>query len=129
MSFIKVLTNFNIEVEFEIPEFYKRLIALIIDTIIQFFYYKIAIEILKAIAAGSSWNEDTLRNLWAVWTILWVPVIIYHPLLEITMNGQSVGKKLMSLKVVNENGGRPGISQFLIRWFLRDIWFFFLLIM
>ena len=43
------------------------------------------------------------------------------------MNGQSVGKKIMGLRVVNENGGRASISQFLIRWLLRDIWFLFLL--
>ena len=33
----------------------------------------------------------------------------------------------MNLKVVNENGGRPSISQFLIRWMIRDIWFLLLL--
>jgi hypothetical protein len=32
----------------------------------------------------------------------------------------------MSLRVVNENGGRASISQFLIRWLLRDIWFLLL---
>jgi uncharacterized RDD family membrane protein YckC len=57
-----------------------------------------------------------------------LPVLLYHIIMEITMNGQSVGKKVMSIKVVNENGGRPSISQFIIRWLLRDIWFFILLI-
>ena len=35
----------------------------------------------------------------------------------------------MGIRVVNENGGKPSISQFLVRWMIRDIWFFFLLIM
>jgi hypothetical protein len=35
------------------------------------------------------------------------------------MNGQSIGKKLMRLRVINENGGRPSISQFIIRWLIR----------
>jgi hypothetical protein len=48
--------------------------------------------------------------------------------MEITMNGQSVGKKIMGIRVVNENGGRPSISQFLIRWLIRDIWFLLLLL-
>jgi hypothetical protein len=44
--------------------------------------------------------------------------------MEITMNGQSVGKKIMGIKVVHENGGRASISQFIIRWLLRisDVW-------
>jgi len=49
MAVIKVPTNFNIEVDFEVPEFYRRLLSLAIDTLFLFFYYKIAIEILIAI--------------------------------------------------------------------------------
>jgi len=57
-----------------------------------------------------------------------LPILIYHVVLEITMNGQSVGKKIMALRIVNENGGRASISQFMIRWLLRDVWFLLLLI-
>jgi hypothetical protein len=55
--------------------------------------------------------------------------MIYHVVLEITMNGQSFGKKIMNLRVVNEYGGRPSISQFIIRWLLRvsDVWIVFLI--
>ena len=40
------------------------------------------------------------------------------------MNGQSIGKKIMGLRVVDENGGKASISQYLIRWLLRlsDSW-------
>src|SRR4029079_8718430 len=53
-----------------------------------------------------------------------LPILVYHVVMEITMNGQSVGKKIMGIKVVHENGGRASISQFLIRWLLRvsDVW-------
>ncbi|MEQ1678171.1 MAG: RDD family protein, partial [Chitinophagaceae bacterium] len=55
---------------------------------------------------------------------LLLPIMLYHVVLEITMNGQSIGKKVMGLRVVDENGGRPSISQFTIRWLLRlsDVW-------
>jgi uncharacterized RDD family membrane protein YckC len=129
MGVIKVPTSFNIDVEFEIPEFYRRLIALLIDILIQFFYYKIAYEIMSAILDNSNpKGADTWYNLQAVAALLFLPILLYHIVLEITMNGQSVGKKIMGMKVVNENGGRPSISQFLIRWLIRDIWFLLLLI-
>jgi hypothetical protein len=35
------------------------------------------------------------------------------------MNGQSVGKRLMGIQVVNENGGKPSVSQYIIRWLIR----------
>jgi uncharacterized RDD family membrane protein YckC len=128
MPAIKVPTSFNIDVEFEIPEFYRRLIALLIDILVEYFYLRIAIEFYKSIANGSDFlDADTSYNLQALGLVLFLPLLIYHIVLEITMNGQSIGKKIMALRVVNENGGRASISQFLIRWLLRDIWFILLL--
>jgi uncharacterized RDD family membrane protein YckC len=125
MAAIKVPTPFNIDVEFEIPEFYRRLIALLIDILILYFYLRLAVEVYKFIARDANpFDLDTNFNLDAVKLVLFVlPILVYHVVLEITMNGQSVGKKIMALRVVNENGGRASISQFMIRWLLRDIWF------
>lgn len=124
MSVIKVPTNFNIDVEFEIPEFYRRMLALLIDVVIEYFYYRIAYEIFKSIYFNSSHDMDSQYDLGTVGMLLFLPILIYHLVLEITMNGQSIGKKIMNIRVVNEIGGRPSISQFLIRWFLRisDVW-------
>ena len=75
----------------------------------------------------SDWSdEDTSHNFGAYVMILIIPLLLYHFILEITMNGQSVGKKIMSLQVISENGGRPSVSQFLVRWLTRDIWFYIL---
>jgi uncharacterized RDD family membrane protein YckC len=51
--------------------------------------------------------------------VLVIPTIFYSPLSEILMNGQSLGKKLMKIKVVSLDGGEPELSQYLLRWFLR----------
>jgi uncharacterized RDD family membrane protein YckC len=124
MSVIKVPTNFNIDVEFEVPEFYRRLISLLIDVIIEFVYLRIAVEIFKSIVNNSGLDLNSQYNLQAIGLLLFLPVLLYHAVLEITMNGQSIGKRIMGIRVVNEIGGRPGISQFLIRWLLRvsDMW-------
>ncbi len=124
MAVIKVPTNFNIEVDFEVPEFYRRLFSLIIDVLIEYFYLRIAGEIYSSISSYSSFDRDSQYNMQAIGLLLLLPVLLYHPVMEITMNGQSFGKKIMGIRVVNEIGGRPGISQFLIRWLLRisDLW-------
>ena len=49
MSVIKVPTTFNIDVEFEIPEFYRRLISLLIDVLILLLLPKIAGKIFENI--------------------------------------------------------------------------------
>ncbi|MBL7746259.1 MAG: RDD family protein [Chitinophagaceae bacterium] len=117
MGVIKVPTNFNIELEFEIPEFYKRLISLFIDLLIQYIYLRIANEVYMSI-------DHSNDPIGAYRLLFLLPIMIYHVVFEITMNGQSIGKKIMGLRVVDENGGRPSISQFAIRWLLRlsDVW-------
>jgi len=131
MAVIKVPTNFNIDVEFEIPEFYRRLLSLLIDVIIEFFYLRIASQIYDNIAARSGNSLDSSYDISAIGLLLFLPILLYHVVLEITMNGQSIGKKVMGIRVVNENGGRPGISQFIIRWLLRvsDLWIAIILFM
>jgi uncharacterized RDD family membrane protein YckC len=130
MAVVKVPTNFNIDVEFEIPEFYRRLIALLIDMLIIFFWYKIAVEILSSMASGMDiWDSDNRYNLhWLSIVLILFPITFYHVIMEITMGGQSIGKKIVNIKVVNENGGKASISQYFIRWLLRDIWFIIILI-
>jgi uncharacterized RDD family membrane protein YckC len=131
MAVIRVPTSFNIDVEFEVPEFYRRLLSLLIDVLIEFFYFKIAVEVMRSIARGSNpFDDDMQFNLAAISLILFLPIMVYHIVMEITMNGQSVGKKIMGIKVVHENGGRASISQFLIRWLLRvsDVWIVFLIL-
>jgi len=124
MATIKIPTSFNIDVEFEIPEFYRRMLALLIDMLIEFFYLKIANEIYSSIYKSYGSDVDSQYNMWGVGLIFFAPLLIYHLVLEITMNGQSIGKKIIGIRVVSENGGRASISQFLIRWLLRvsDVW-------
>lgn len=125
MGAIKIPTNFNIELDFEVPEFYRRLIALIIDMLIQYFYLRIAFRIFESAIYGRFYfDRDSQYNSWAVILLIWLPVMVYHLVLEVTMNGQSIGKKIMGLRVVDENGGKPSFSQYAIRWLLRlsDVW-------
>lgn len=131
MAVIKIPTNFNIDLEFEVPEFYRRILALVIDTVILFFYLKIAIAFLESMARGDfGSSDDRWQNLhWTAICIILGPPFFYHIVMEILLNGQSVGKKIMQLRVVNENGGRASISQLFIRWMLRDIWFLLILMM
>ena len=128
MEKIKIPTSFNIELEFETPEFHKRLFAWLTDLFILIAYYLIINEILSQIAENHKPSENDMPfiyNLSAVYLLLYVPLLVYHLVCEIIMNGQSIGKKLLSIKVISENGGQPALHQYLIRWLLRPFDFFF----
>ena len=120
MGIVKVPTTFNIDLEFEIPEFHRRLFAWMIDVVIQYIYFRIALKIVNSSFSSSDLlTEDAQYNLWGIWMMIIVPIFTYHLVSEIAMNGQSIGKKIMGIRVVHENGARPGLSQFIIRWLIR----------
>jgi uncharacterized RDD family membrane protein YckC len=108
------MTNFNIELEFPAAPFHRRLFAWIFDLIILFFYGWLAVEII-------GWFETHVGTRASVtaFIIFLVPMLMYHLICEATMNGQSFGKKIMRIRVVNENGGQPGIGQLTVRWLIR----------
>jgi uncharacterized RDD family membrane protein YckC len=119
MSVIRVTTSFNLDIDFEAPPFHRRLFAWMIDLFILIFYLIIASKILRQIELNMGDSVDNRYNMWAVGLVMVLPFIIYHPVSEILMNGQSVGKRLMGIQVVNENGGKPSVSQYIIRWLIR----------
>jgi uncharacterized RDD family membrane protein YckC len=124
MSVVQINTNFNIDIEFESPPFYRRLVSWVIDLLVQVFYIIIAFRILTWYAQSSGGDIDSAYNIQWIFLILIVPFFVYHLVLEITMKGQSIGKKIMGIKVISENGGRPSIGQYVIRWLIRTSDFF-----
>jgi len=118
MAVLKLPTSFNIDLEFEVPEFHRRMFAWIIDLILQVFYLIIAFRIYDEYVRSHA-SDITFENDPWIQRIIILPVILYHIVCEITMNGQSVGKKLLGIRIINENGGRASISQFLIRSLIR----------
>ncbi|HEY0677381.1 MAG TPA: RDD family protein [Chitinophagaceae bacterium] len=122
MLAVKLDTGFNIEVEFPITPFHKRLFAWVIDLMILLSYLWLA-DLLLTKTVGQMWG----RHGWLL-VVYSLPFFLYHLLLEISLNGQSIGKKAMNIKVITLEGGQPSISQYLIRWMFRlfDMGFFFL---
>src|SRR6476620_10671888 len=114
MSIIRIMTNFNIELEFPAAPFHRRLFAWIIDIIMLCFYGWLSVQLI-------SWFDSNIgnRSSFAIFIFLLIPLLTYHLICEATMNGQSFGKKLMRIRVVNENGGQPGIGQLTVRWLIR----------
>jgi uncharacterized RDD family membrane protein YckC len=112
---VKLDTGFNIEVDFMIAPFIKRFFAWLIDYVIQIAWVVIMNKMVRI-------GRDVFWELpyWEIFLIA-LPPLLYFPLSEIFLNGQTVGKKAMQIKVIAADGGNPSISQFVIRWLFRVI--------
>lgn len=126
MPIIQIGTAFNIDLEFEIAEFHKRLFAYCIDfTLLLIYRYCMTSFLYQTFEL----NHDDNVGLEIV--VITLPIFIYSFLTELLMNGQTVGKKIMGIRVISLEGGEPTLGQFLIRWltkFFEWPFFFFYII-
>lgn len=52
------------------------------------------------------------------WLVIIPPALIYvlyHPVVELLMQGQSPGKRMAGVRIINRDGGPPGVGAILIR--------------
>ncbi len=117
MSSISIITPQNIELEYELGSVGDRIVAGLIDTAIIAAYIIIMIIILSLSKIQGSGIQILM-------VLMYLPVCFYTLVSELLMNGQTVGKRVMQIKVVSINGNQPSFSQYLIRWLFRliDIW-------
>src|SRR6476620_8574599 len=117
MSVISITTSQNIELEYDLASLGERIVASIIDLVILVGYI-----ILMGMFTNFS-DELNYKYGW-VYLFLFLPVTFYSLLCETLLDGQSVGKKVMGIKVISLNGNPASFGQYLIRWLFRlvDLW-------
>jgi uncharacterized RDD family membrane protein YckC len=123
MPIIQIPTAFNIELEFEIAPFHKRLLAYLIDfAILLVFFNAMRYFLYEYLFLEPRYN-------FAVYILfLSLPMLLYSLLTELWMNGQTIGKKMMNIRVIGLDGNEPTFGQYLLRWITKFFeWPFFII--
>ncbi|WP_294286256.1 RDD family protein [uncultured Chryseobacterium sp.] len=122
MSQIAINTSQNVNINFNTASVGDRMIAFILDLLIQV-AYTIAIFYIffNILDLGSLLNGLDPWSIRAVYIILLFPTFIYPLVLESLMEGQTPGKKIMKIRVVKIDGYQAGFGDYMIRWIFRII--------
>jgi len=125
-----VITPENVALKYEIAGIGSRFLALLIDTCLQAavilgIYYSLellGVDSFHVEIAISSFSISLLVGL----LLLGVFFVFfgYHFFFELTMNGQTIGKKIARIRVRQEGGYAPGFWNILLRNLIRPIDFF-----
>ncbi|CAN5580677.1 RDD family protein [soil metagenome] len=114
---VAVSTPFNIDLEFEIAAFHKRLLAWFADLMILLLYARGMKLFLQEAFVFKDNNYPIGLDIFLVT----IPMLFYHLLMESIFQGQSFGKRVAGIRVISLEGGEPDIGQYLLRWILR-VW-------
>ena len=113
MPIITITTPFNIDLEFRVAAFGKRVGAWIVDVVVICLYYYVMLRLLYPLL-GMDEDVRTATSL----LIIVIPVLAYQLSSEIFFNGQTIGKRLVGIKVIDKGGQEPTWGQYIIRWML-----------
>ena len=113
MPVITIATPFNIDLEFKLATLPRRAQAWAVDMVIICAYYYLMLRIVYPLFDMSE-NVSTAAELF----FLVIPVMIYQLAFEIFMNGQTIGKRLVGIKIIDREGQEPTWGQYIIRWML-----------
>lgn len=111
METIKVNTSQHVDIDYPVAGLGERIAARLIDLAAFFGLYMLVI-LLAVLIRTETIFFILLIALGAIY-------VFYNLICEVFMNGQSLGKRLMKIKVISIDGSQASIGQYFIRWLFR----------
>lgn len=115
MAELQINTTQNVKITFNAAGGGERLLAFIIDTAIKFGYLLILNKIFGVFEGMDEWSQIGIN------TILSFPVMFYTLALESFFQGQTIGKRVLKIRVVKIDGYQASLSDYAVRWFFRIV--------
>jgi uncharacterized RDD family membrane protein YckC len=119
MATIRIHTTQNVTIEYEAASLGSRIVAAIIDNLILFAWMGVVFG-LTFWLAGNKFAESPVI-LVVLGLLIGLPYVFYNLACEVLLNGQSLGKKALDLRVVRLDGTAPRLGDYFLRWLLRAV--------
>ncbi|MBC8054824.1 MAG: RDD family protein [Sphingobacteriaceae bacterium] len=118
MHTIRITTSQNIDIDYEYAGLGERIVARLIDLAVFFLLY-LAAALSQVLFP--SFKLDFLRGFPLIMLLLVLLFAFYDLISEAFFNGQSVGKRVMKIRVISLDGSSPSLGQYLMRWMFRIV--------
>ncbi len=126
MSELQINTTQNVKITFNAAGVGERILAFIMDAAIKWGYLAVANFFMQMLGLNSVFSNLDQWSEIAISVIVGLPVMFYTLTLESFMEGQTLGKKIMKIKVVKIDGYQATFADYLVRWFFRIVDVYFL---
>lgn len=119
---LQINTTQNVNINFVAASVGERILAYLIDLIIKLAYVVVTYQIVFNVLEIDKMLLD--MDMWSIIAIVvsfYLPVVFYSLIFETFLDGQTIGKRIMKIKVVKIDGYQASIYDYLVRWFFRII--------
>jgi uncharacterized RDD family membrane protein YckC len=122
MSELSISTTQNVVINFKAASVGERMYASLLDLLIKVAYIIVVSYIFfYLLGIGDLLDRVDMWSRMAVIILFFFPVMIYSVTLESIFEGQTIGKKLLKIKVVKIDGYQASFGDYLIRWLFRIV--------
>ena len=125
MTQIAINTTQNVQINFTAAGVGDRILAFLVDFLIKVAYLVVVYGVFFYLLGINNYlSSADYWTSFATFIIFALPYVFYTLILESVFEGQTVGKKLLKIKVVKIDGYQATFADYLIRWFMRiiDMW-------
>jgi uncharacterized RDD family membrane protein YckC len=119
---LQINTTQNVNINFTAASVGERILAYVIDWIIKIAYAIVIYQIMFKLFQIDDLVKD--MDYWsqmAIYVVFYLPAMFYTLIFETILDGQTIGKRIIKIKVVKIDGYQASLSDFVIRWFFRII--------
>lgn len=118
MNKLPINTPQNVKFEYQLASVGARMVAFAIDYGIIICYFILMITLMTQARVLDGLDEWAFMG---VYSVVSLPAIFYPLITETFMEGQTVGKRALKLKVVKIDGTRATFYQYFIRWISNTV--------
>jgi uncharacterized RDD family membrane protein YckC len=118
---VQIQTAQNVEIEYDIASVGSRIGARFIDILAIIGYYVILflmVSILTRSGFFDRLDDGSGIGVAIYYMLILVPPFFYNVVCEIFMDGQTLGKKAVQIKVVKMDGSQPSVGNYIVRWLI-----------
>ena len=114
---LQIETAQNVGVDYEVASIGDRILAQLIDYAV-YFVWIMAITLVMGVGKAYLGGDSVV---WIAILCMMLPVLLYPVLCEYFLNGQTLGKMALKIRVIKLDGTKATLSAYLLRWLLSII--------
>ncbi|WP_447636449.1 RDD family protein [Flavobacterium microcysteis] len=122
MTQLSINTTQNVNINFTAATIGDRILAYLLDflvkaayVIVTYYIFFYALGINKLLDSMDNWSKIS------VLVLFYLPVAFYSLIFESLLEGQTLGKRLLKIKVVKIDGYQASFGDYIMRWLFRVI--------